>query len=171
MAGAGGLANEIRAGLEEAVSKTAPRGQRPVRNPLDDLFAGKPVRQHIKEFGAIFGTIFYAVCASKVYHNASAVTSGFYFVLGTAFAVSGYLAPSALRPLWRGWMKFAHYLSMVSTFIVLSVAWVLGFIPMGIIVKLTGVKSIDRSFDRSTESYWIKRDSKYDDFQRLKNQF
>jgi beta-lactamase regulating signal transducer with metallopeptidase domain len=68
-------------------------------------------------------------------------------------------------------MKFAHYLSIVMTAVLLSLVWIVGILPVAGIMRLVGIKRIDRSFRAERASYWEARDSKYDDFQRLKLQY
>ena len=171
MAGAGGLANEIRAGLERTVSVVPQRTERTPKDPLDEVWVGKSVRQHVKEFGAVFGTIFFAICAVKLYRGASIESGSVWFGLGAVTAALGYLAPNVLRPLWRGWMKLAHYLSIVMTFVILGVCWTIGFIPMAYLVRILGIKAMDLSYRSGAESYWEKRDIKFDDFKRLEQQY
>ncbi len=170
MAGAGGLANEIRAGLEDQVTESVVT-KRQVKSPLDETWFGKPVRQHVREFGAIFGAIFLAVCASKLYKGQALSVCAVWFALGAVSALLGYLAPSALLPLWRGWMKLAHYLSIVMTFVILGLAWTIGFIPMAYIMKICRVKSMDLSYKADVTTYWATRDAKHDDFKRLEQQY
>jgi hypothetical protein len=170
VAGAGGLANEIRAGLEDQVTVSLVT-KKELKHPLDEMWFGRPVRQHVKEFGAIFGAIFFTICAVKLYKGSALEACAVWFALGTATALLGYLVPSALLPLWRGWMKLAHYLSIVMTTVILGLAWMIGFIPMAYIMKLCRVKSMDLSYKADVPTYWATRDSKYDDFKRLEQQY
>ncbi len=170
MAGAGGLANEIRAGLEDQVTASSATKREP-KNPLDEMWFGKPVSHHVKEFGALFGAIFLAISAFKLYRGQSLNVSAVWFTLGAVTAALGYLAPNALLPLWRGWMKLAHYLSIVMTTVILGLAWMIGFIPMAYLMKLFRVKSMDLSYKADVSTYWATRDSKYDDFKRLEQQY
>jgi hypothetical protein len=170
VAGAGGLANEIRAGLEDQVAASLVTKREP-KNPLDDVWFGKPIRQHVREFGAVFGTIFMGICAVKLYKGQALNSCAVWFALGAVTALLGYLVPSALLPLWRGWMKLAHYLSIVMTTVILGLAWMIGFIPMAFLMKVFRVKSMDLSYKADVSTYWATRDSKYDDFKRLEQQY
>ena len=171
MAGARRLANEVRTGLDEVVVTTPPKAVVLKKHPLDEVWMAKPVRQHVREFAAIFATIFCAVGAFKLYRGAPLNTGLVWGGLGLVVATLGYLAPGALHPLWRAWMKLAHYLSLVMTFVILSVAWCIGFVPMAYLLKILGIKRIDVSYRSGVDSYWEKRDVKYDDFKRLELQF
>ena len=165
------MANEVRTGLEDTplVARAAVVDKRV--DPLDASWMGKPVRQHIKEFGQIFSTLFFAIAAFKAYHNKSVETLLIWSSLAVVFGVLGYRAPHVLHPLWKGWMKLAHYLSIVMTFVILSLAWTIGFLPMAFILRILGIKRIDTSYKTGVATYWESRDPKYDDFKRLENQF
>jgi len=172
MAGARRLENEIRVGLEEPVAVVGVKQEAAVMvKPLDVISFGKSARQHVREFGALFATICFSIAAWKIYRGDDLVRGLLWMVPGAVFWILGVFAPSLLLPVWRGWMKLAHYLSIVMTAVVLSVTWCLGFLPMALILRLTGVKRIDRSFGVGRESYWETRDPKYDDFKRLKLQY
>jgi hypothetical protein len=132
---------------------------------------GKPVRQHIKEFGQIFGTLFFAIAAYKAYNGRPTEILLVWSTLAVVFGVLGYRAPHLLHPLWKGWMKLAHYLSIVMTFVILSLAWTIGFMPMAFILRVLRIKRIDTSYRTGVATYWEPRDPKHDDFKRLENQF
>ena len=68
-------------------------------------------------------------------------------------------------------MKLAHYLSIVMTFVILLVAWTIGFVPMAYLLKALRIKSIDVSYRADRPTYWEARDTKYDDFKRLELQY
>ena len=171
MAGARRLANEVRVGLEKTPHLNEDVVTSKIVHPLDTIWMGKPVRRHVQEFGAIFATLFLIIASVKAYRFAPVSAYGSWTAAALLIAATGYLTPSLLHPLWKGWMKFAHYLSIVMTFVLLSLVWCIGFLPMAGIVRLCGIRVIDKSYGTKTGTYWVKRDPKYDDFKRLKQQY
>jgi hypothetical protein len=181
MAGARRLENEIRVGLDEQAAKGAGVGatNSEVRSSgsqatpaLEIVTFGKTARQHVREFGLLFGAICFGVAAWKLYLREDLIKPASWLVPGIIFAGLGCFAPRTLLPVWRAWMKFAHYLSIVTTAVLLAVTWCVGFLPIAMMLRVIGVKRIDRSFQDATRaSYWEPRDPKYDDFQRLKLQY
>lgn len=172
MAGARRLADEVRVGLDESRSTAMAINTDNLRkDPLDELWLGKPVRQHVKEFGALFAAIAFFVTAVKLYRGRDVSECVAWGAVGALFAALGYFAPNVLRPIWRGWMKMAHYMSIVMTTVVLSIAWCVGFLPIAFLVRVCGIKRIDFSYKSNRSSYWEKRDAKYDDFKRLELQY
>lgn len=171
MEGARRLANEVRVGLEDPVVALTVVKPTTVVDVLDESWFGKPVRQHLREFGALFGALCLGVAALKLYRGQPLEKAIVWGVFGVLFGAAAYLAPRALHPLWKGWMKFAHYLSVVTTFILVGAVWWIGFVPMAMILKACGVKRMDMSYAKDTASYWEKREPSHDDFKRLEQQY
>jgi Saxitoxin biosynthesis operon protein SxtJ len=172
VAGARGLAHEIRVGLESSETVTAVAEQiSKKRDPLLELSFGKPVRQHVKEFGLLFAAIGTSIAAVKLYRGREVTEWVTWLAPAMLFAVLGLYAPRVLLPVWRAWMKLAHYLSLVMTSVVLSIAWCVGLLPIAGVMKIFGVKPMDLSYGANRTSYWETRNPKYDDFKRLELQW
>jgi hypothetical protein len=45
------------------------------------------------------------------------------------------------------------------------------FIPVGVLFKLIGKKTIDSTYNKKATTYWEKRDKKHSDFKLLERQF
>jgi len=67
----------------------------------------------------------------------------------------GLLAPGALGPLYRVWMKFGHLMGRVNTAIILSVVFFLLFTPVALIMKLLQRDVLHRKLDPDAESYRV----------------
>lgn len=172
MAGARGLAHEVRVGLESSETMSAVAEQiSKRRDPLLELSFGKPVGTHVKEFGLLFATIGVVVTAIKVYRGREVNEWIVWLAPAMVFAILGLYAPRVLLPVWRAWMKLAHYLSLVMTAVVLTLAWCVGLLPVAGLMRLLGVKPMDLSYRANRTSYWETRNPKYDDFKRLELQW
>ena len=172
MAGARRLEDEVRVGLELVESKPAivDNVARSV-DPLDVISFGKPVRRHVRDFGVLFAAICLGVAAWQAYKGKPASSFCVWTAVGVVFGVLGLFAPRALRPVWSAWMKFAHYLSIVMTFVIILLTWTIGFVPMAASLKVLRIKRMDLSYRSGAVTYWESRDPKYDDFKRLEQQF
>jgi hypothetical protein len=165
------LENEIRVGLDTPTTENRAAFEQAPIDPLDVVSFGKTARRHVREFGFIFAAIFLGVAAWKLYRGHELASSLMWSLPGGLFAVLGVWAPRILLPVYRGWMKFAHYLSIVMTTVLLGVTWCVGFLPIALMVRVLGIKRMDMSFRSPRPSYWEPRDPKYDDFKRLKLQY
>jgi hypothetical protein len=142
-------------------------------DPLSVVTFNKTARRHVAEFGATMALVCIIFAGIKGWFRGPESLNSIVIALAIAavFAGAGYLTPRLLHPVWAGWMKFAHLLSLVMTFVVLSVAWVGAFLPMAALLKVFRKEVMDTSFDRKAVTYWENRDPKYDDFKRLERQF
>lgn len=169
MAGQGQLAREVRAGL------TVIEGNKNAKKEvgkLDKLYYRKPIRQHVKEFGALFGAILLTIAAVQIYKGKEPLVPSLLIGLATVFVVLGYKAPALLQPLWSGWMKIAQILGSVMTILLLGIAWMLVLMPVSLIMRLVGKKVMDLQFKKGkVESYWKDRDPKLHNFKLLDKQF
>jgi hypothetical protein len=140
-------------------------------HPLDKLEYNKPVRQHVREFGALFGAIFLGLAAYGCYHGAPAGRIAIYCAVGAIFAGLGYLAPAVLHPIWKGWMKFAGLLGFVMSTALVSVMWWVLLVPFAVFMKMIGKRVMDMSFDRAVKTYWETRKPEESDFKLLARQY
>lgn len=76
--------------------------------------------------------------------------------LGTLLGIAGLFAPAALGPVYAGWMRFALAISKVTTPILLAIVYFLAFLPIALVMRLTGRRVLSHGTPGS-ESVWIPR--------------
>ncbi|MBZ0263748.1 hypothetical protein K8I28_03695 [bacterium] len=70
------------------------------------------------------------------------------------FLVSGLIIPMVLRPIEWAWMKLAHVLGMIMTYIIVSLTFFLVITPVGLLVRLVGKDLLSLKFDKNAKTYW-----------------
>jgi hypothetical protein len=82
------------------------------------------------------------------------------YVLAVAacFALLGVAAPRLLGPVETAWMKMAAGLSIVMTYVILTLAFFLVLTPLGLVRRAFGGDSLRRKFDGNAASYWVPVD-------------
>ena len=65
----------------------------------------------------------------------------------------GLIAPRSLRPVYYGWMRFGLLLSRVTTPLILSLVYLLLFVPAGLLMRLLGTDPMQRRLDTKAETY------------------
>ena len=75
--------------------------------------------------------------------------------LAAGFALLGAAAPRVLDPVETAWMKLAGWLSVVMTYVVLTLAFFLVVTPLGLLRRLFGADSLHLKLDRSAATYWV----------------
>ena len=175
MAREGRLAHQVRTGLGGAkltvVEASVPRVSESKQGPLDRLYYRRPVRVHVQEFGALFGTIFLFVAAYLLWQGGSSHLSGLLVASAGLVVLLGYRMPLALYPIWKGWMALAHGLGLVVTFLLIAAVWCMVTTPIAVLLKLMGKHLMDLSFDPNAATYWEDRDPSKHSFQLIERQY
>jgi len=141
-------------------------------DPLNELSFGKPMRQHVREFGAVMALVACVIAYFQVEKHHLGVINGAVIVTVGMFVYGlGVLAPAVLKPAWHGWMKLAHYLGLVMTMVILTTMWVAVVIPVSLAVKILGVKVMDMRFRAPVNTYWETREPAMNDFKLLERQW
>ena len=141
------------------------------KGSIEELYFNKPVRIHVREFGAVMGIVAMIVAGSKGWHNAAASITFSWAAVGVCFYFFCSFFPKAARPLWSGWMKLAHYLGLVMTTVITSLLWVCLFIPTSLVLRVLGKRVMDLRYKADVESYWEDRKPEKHDFKLLEKQF
>ena len=74
--------------------------------------------------------------------------------LAAFFLITGLVVPGALEPVERIWMEFARRLSVVMTYVILTLTFYLVITPVGLLLRLLGKDLLGRQFDPKMHSYW-----------------
>jgi hypothetical protein len=75
--------------------------------------------------------------------------------LAVTFALPALVAPMALRPVYRGWMRLARVLNRVMTPLILAVLFYGLFTPVALVMKLIGRDPLRRKLDPAADTYRI----------------
>ena len=81
-----------------------------------------------------------------------------FWIVGALFLISGLLFPLALKPIYRGWLKFAEALALINTRLILGLMFFLVFTPIGLLLRLFGKDLIKERWDGNARSYFVERE-------------
>ena len=76
-------------------------------------------------------------------------------VIGSLFGMLGLTVPFALAPIEKVWMAFGEKMSVVMTFVLLTLTYFLVMSPLGLLIRLLGKDLLSIKIDRSAKSYWV----------------
>lgn len=79
--------------------------------------------------------------------------------------------PRILHVANRLWMKLALLISKVTNPVILALMYCLAFVPIGMMMRLSGKDPLRRRFDKSVSTYWIERRPAGPDPTGMGNQF
>lgn len=90
--------------------------------------------------------------------------------LAVVFLVITFVKPSLFKPLNKVWMAFGELLHKIMNPLIMGLMFLIVFVPIGLLLKLFGVKLLPRTFDKDAKSYWVIR-SDETQHTNMQNQF
>jgi saxitoxin biosynthesis operon SxtJ-like protein len=108
-----------------------------------------PARKQLVIFGITMAVAFAVIALLRLWRRGADEIAIAVFVVAAIFAVLT-LAPSALAPIYRAWMKFAEALGWVNTRVLLILIFYLVVTPIGLIMRLFGRSPLPR------DSHWTE---------------
>jgi len=68
-------------------------------------------------------------------------------------------APLALKPVYKGWMRFGLLMSKITTPLIMGVVFYVLITPMGLVMRLSGKDAMARRLHQQVKSYRIKSET------------
>ena len=117
-----------------------------------------PSQRELRWFGV--GVLAFAglVGAISYWRTGSTGVPRYVLTLGALVALVYYALPPLRRWVYLGWMYLAFPIGWVVSHVALAAVYYLVVTPIGLAMRLLGRDPLDRRFDRSTTTYWIRHD-------------
>ena len=131
---------------------------------------GKNKTSSDRSFGIVFALVFLFLSVLQVFAarlELAAVLVAFSII----FILLALFYPTVLHPLNKVWTAFGFLLHKITNPIIMGFIFFFVCTPTGILMKLCGKDPLNRTFDPSTESYWIKRELNRTHEESMKQQF
>jgi hypothetical protein len=110
-------------------------------------------RKQLVTFGVTMAIAFAIVAAIRVWRRGFDAIAITFCVVAAAFALFALVAPSALAPIRRVWMRFAEILGWINTRILLILIFYLVVTPLGLVMRLFRRPPLDMA---RRDSYWTE---------------
>jgi len=110
--------------------------------------------KRLRDFGLVMGCAFALISVVLAWKGRPTVT---YTLAASLFFVSSaYLAPAILSPLERAWMWFGEKMSIVMTFVLMTLTFFIVMTPIALLLRLIRKDILDLKLDKAAKSYWKK---------------
>ena len=96
--------------------------------------------------------------ARLLFQNPSGIAAAWFGLSLFLFLLSQFKV-QLLEPVYRVWMKLAHAVGGLLTAVTLTVFFYLIFGLVGIVLRLLRKDLLDRTWDESAKSYWVKKNA------------
>ena len=106
----------------------------------------------LRKFGFVMTGAFAVLGAIAAWRGRPAAP--YLFALAVIFLLPALTWPRLLAPVERAWMKLAEAIGSVMTVVILTLAFLIVFTPMGIILRLLGKDLLGLKPDRTLQTYW-----------------
>lgn len=114
-------------------------------------------KQTVRKFGIIFSVILLAI-AGWLWYKSNPLW--IWFGGGAAvMALLAVLGTVVLIPLYKGMTVFAIIIGYFVSKLIITVMFILFFIPIGLIMRLLGKDLLDKKINKNAASYWLKKEN------------
>lgn len=116
-----------------------------------------PSRRELSWFGLLVLLFFGLVGGLVLWRSGSMTAAVTIWSIGGGLALLYYAVRPLRLAMFRGWMVAAYPIGFVVSHLVLAMVFFLVITPIGLVMRLVGRDPMTRKFDRSADSYWIRR--------------
>ncbi len=107
----------------------------------------------LKDFGVVMACVFAILGALMLWRGRFL---GPYFAgIALCFSLLAYFAPQLLNRVEVLWLKFGEKISVVVTFIILTLTFYCAVTPIGLLLRLMGKDLLKLKLDKNAASYWL----------------
>lgn len=119
----------------------------------------EPTTETLKSFGVLMSFVFTLILGVSVWRRGEILTGHLILTaLSSYFLLSAILIPRTLAPVEKLWMQFAERLSVVMTFVIMTITFIFMVTPIGLLLRLFGKDVLQLKIERDRKSYWEPMD-------------
>lgn len=113
-------------------------------------------RKGLREFGFVTGGIVAALFGVAFPWLLGRSWPLWPWIIFAALAFFALVAPMALNPVYRAWMRFGLLASRITTPLILGLVFFLMISPLGFVRRMFGRDALGRSFEADADSYRVQ---------------
>ncbi len=125
-----------------------------IRYEIHEMVSDK---QTVRKFGIIFSVILLAI-GSWMWYKSNPLWIWFGGG-GILMALVATLVTVVLMPLYKGMTVLAIIIGYFISKLILTLMFILFFIPIGFIMRLLGKDLLDKKINKNAASYWLKKEN------------
>ena len=107
----------------------------------------------LRQFGLITGAIFGALFGVLFPWLGDAGFVLWPWIIVAILWVLALIVPSALNPIYKGWMRVGHVVGWINTRILMALIFYFILLPVGIGLRIFGKDPMNRKIEKDRESY------------------
>lgn len=121
-----------------------------------------PSEKTLRQFAGLCLLFFGGFAAWQWLKHGNATLALIFGALALGLGVLGLARPSALRPIFVGWMVVAFPIGWAVSIVLLGLVYFGLFLPIGLVFRLVGRDALLLRPRRGLETYWVAKSSPTD---------
>jgi hypothetical protein len=127
-----------------------------------------PSERMLRQFAALWIFFFSALAALQGFRNDKWVIAVILAALAVTIGPLGLVRPSAVKPIFIGWMTLAYPIGWVVSRIILGVLFFALFTPFALVFRIIGRDALGLKTKPKAETYWCEKPGAHEKSQYLK---
>lgn len=115
-----------------------------------------PTARELRTFGILLAIFAGLVGGLVLWRTGSATWGSAVWIGGGLLALTYQLVPASRRPIYLGWMYAAFPIGWTVSHLLMALIYFGVLTPIGLALRVVGRDPLERRFDPSARSYWIR---------------
>ena len=130
---------------------------------------GSQSRGDLRKFGITIGIAF-GLLAALAYYKQNPINLPLAGAAAVFLLVAAFM-PMILRPVHRFWMTFAVTMGYIMTRVLLSLFFLIAFVPSGIVLRILRLDVLKQKYDPNATTYWVPKEKSHSGKYSVESQF
>lgn len=140
-----------------------------IKDVLNELKQLDVSEKTIKKFGFTVGSVFVFISAFLFWINDWQIARIFFLLSGSLLILGSVIRAKSeeMKIVYQVWMGIAFFLGWIMSRVILLILFYFILAPIGVLAKLFGKRFLDLEFKSNKDSYWITKEKKSTDFEKM----
>ena len=116
--------------------------------------------KELRRFGVVAG-ITWGTLSFLLWKKQGSGVCLYLFFFSLFLLITGLVKPQILKPIYKIWTGFTHFLGGVNTRVILGVIFFLVVTPLGFILRLLGKDFLNLKINPNSTTYWIPKNKSF----------
>lgn len=117
-----------------------------------------PSRKELRQFGFLCVAFFGGIAAYRGYYYGATTLVQVFTAFAAIGGILGAVAPQLLKYIFVGWIIAVFPIGWTISHLLLGFIYYFILTPIGFLIRMLGHDPMNRTIDRSAESYWTVHD-------------
>ena len=121
-----------------------------------------------RQFGIVIAVVLALIGAKLHRHHTACVVL---LALAAIFLLAALALPRVLKPVNAAWSFLGEHLAKVTNPILITLTYVIGFLPLALLMRIAGKDPLRLKRGNDKKSYWIEKTEQFPAAESMQRQF